>query len=206
MDKETQRLEAFSDAVFAIAITLLILDLKVPRGTDSGIALVYALLGQWPVYMGFVISFMTLGIMWVNHHRMFNLIHRTDDGLLLLNTLFLFGMTAVPFPTAVLSEYFDTPARNVSAALYSGTFVVIAILFNVLWRYASKDGRLLAKNADPAVAAAITKGYSLGPPLYFVAFILAFFSAKASMAMNFSLALFWALPSRNPLVKAAERV
>ena len=103
--KETARIEAFSDGVFAIAITLLVLDLKVPRGMAEGRDLLAALVGQWPAYLAFVTSFATIGIMWINHHRMFTLIGRTDDGLLVLNGLLLLGVTFVPFPTGVLAEY-----------------------------------------------------------------------------------------------------
>ncbi len=199
--KETGRIEAFSDGVFAVAITLLVLDLRTPHDIAGGRDLLTALLRQWPAYAGFVTSFATIGIMWVNHHRLFTMIRRSDDVLLLLNGLLLLGITFVPFPTAVLAEYFPRTGRHVAAEVYSGTYVVIAIFFNLLWRYASHRGRLLGKGADPHTVAAITRGYSFGPPSYALSFILAFLSAEASLAMNFALAIFFALPSRNPLVR-----
>lgn len=200
-EKETGRIEAFSDGLFAFAITLLILDLKVPRGLGSGIELRYALLQEWPSYLGYLTSFLTIGIMWVNHHRMFNLIRRADDGLLLVNLLFLLGITFVPFPTALLAEYLDTPAARSAAALYSLTYIGIAILFNVLWRYAAHNGRLLGRHADRAQAAAITRAYNVGPFMYLVSFVAAFFSPGLSAGLNLAYAVFWALPSQNPFVR-----
>jgi len=95
--KETGRIEAFSDGVFAIAMTLLVLDLKVPKEVGVNLSLASALLEQWPSYLAFLISFATVGIMWMNHHRLFTLIHRTDHWLLVLNGLLLLGVTRFPF-------------------------------------------------------------------------------------------------------------
>src|SRR5512132_2117231 len=101
-EKETGRIEAFSDGVFAIAITLLVLDLKVPRDLDEGVSLAQALLRQWPSYLAFIASFATIGVMWINHHKLFTLIKRSDDVLLILNVILLLGVTLTPFPTALV--------------------------------------------------------------------------------------------------------
>lgn len=202
---ETARIEAFSDGVFAIAITLLVLDLKVPHDMAEGRDLLAALFNQWPAYLAFVTSFATIGIMWLNHHRMFTLIKRADDGLLLLNSLLLLGVTFVPFPTAVVAEYIPRAAQHVAAAVYSGTYIVIALFFNLLWWHAAHGKRLLSNAADHAVVHAITRGYSFGPVLYMVAFGLAFVNVAASLVMNLALAIFWALPSQNPLVRRSSR-
>ena len=203
--KETGRVEAFSDGVFAVAITLLALDLRVPHDMADGRSLVRALLAQWPAYLAFVTSFATIGIMWINHHRLFTLIKRTDDTLLALNGLLLLGVTFVPFPTAIVAEYVPRPAGTVAALLFSGTYTVLAVLFNLLWRYSSGKNRLLDHRTDPRAIEAITRGYSLGPPIYFLSFVLAFVSVAASIAMNLLLAVFWALPSQNPLVRQKAR-
>src|ERR1700740_3636134 len=107
METETNRIEAFSDGMFAIAITLLILEIKVPSSGPGG--LTKALLRQWPSYFAFLLSFVYIGVMWMNHHRMFNHIRRSNDTLLVLNLLLLLGVTAVPFPTAVLAANLGTP-------------------------------------------------------------------------------------------------
>ena len=108
--KETGRVEAFSDGVFAIAITLLVLELKVPHVGDGGNGrLAAALLAQWPSYLAFVTSFATILIMWVSHHHMFTFVRRADARFLYANGLLLFVVTVVPFPTALVAEYFEKP-------------------------------------------------------------------------------------------------
>lgn len=198
--RETARIEAFSDGIFAIAATLLVLDLKVPHDAAGGPGLLRALATQWPSYVAFATSFAFIGIMWINHHRLFTLIRRSDNLLLVFNGLLLLGVTFVPFPTALLAEYIPRDGGQVAAAVYSGTYTVLAIFFNLLWHHASRENRLLDRNADPAMIEAITRGYRFGPLLYFVSFVLAFVSVPASLVMNLALAIFFALPSQNPLV------
>jgi uncharacterized membrane protein len=193
--KETGRIEAFSDGVFAIAITLLVLNLHVPEvvnATDSD--LVPSLLNQWPTYVAFVLSFVTILIMWVNHHALFNYIHHTDHVFLMLNGLLLLGITAVPFPTAILAQYFDRPGQHVAAVVYSATFMVIAIAFNLVWRYAAHKNRLLHPSLDVDKIAALTKCYRFGPLYYLAALVLGFFSAPASVAVCMLLAAYFAVP------------
>ena len=129
MSSETSRVEAFSDGVFAIAITLLILDVHVPSASQGNLGA--ALIRQWPTYVAYLISFAFIGIMWVNHHRLFNHIRRSDNRLLFLNLLLLLGVTVVPFPTALLAAHADAADRTVAAAVFNGTYVALAF-FNVL--------------------------------------------------------------------------
>jgi uncharacterized membrane protein len=202
---ETGRIEAFSDGVFAIAITLLVLDLKVPAPSIHGPGLGALLLRQWPSYLAFATSFAFIGIMWINHHRLFTLIRRSDHVLLVLNSLLLFGVTVVPFPTALLAAYLGRRDQRVAAMVYSGTYVVIAVCFNLLWRYAAADNRLLDPKADPKAVSAIHRAYACGPLLYLVAFGLAVISVPASLAMNAALAIYFALPPRRQLKLSPPR-
>lgn len=192
---ETGRIEAFSDGVFAIAITLLILDIKVPQLTE-GESLLPALAKEWPAYFAFVTSFATIGIMWINHHRLFTLIKRLDQMLLVLNGLLLLGVTVVPFPTALLGAYIQHSQGYVAALIYSGTFIVTALLFNLLWWYAARKGRLLDQQAEAQAVQTITRQYGWGPWLYGAAFVLAPVSVLASIALNLLLAIFFALPGK----------
>jgi uncharacterized membrane protein len=203
VDKETARIEAFSDGVFAIAITLLVLQLKVPQESDvKEIPLVTQLLSQWPAYVSFVISFAFIGIMWINHHRLFNHIYRSDNNLMILNLLLLMGVTAVPFPTAVLAEHLGHFDDRDAAMFYNGVYVVIALMFNALWRYAAHKGRLLGHDANMRIAAAISRQYALGPFLYLACFALAWISVAASLALNIAIAVMFAVPLRVRRVEA----
>ena len=191
MSSETARIEAFSDGVFAIAITLLILNLHVPSPSAGHLA--GALLRQWPTYIAFIISFAFIGIMWVNHHRLFNHIRRSDSRLMFLNLLLLFGVSVVPFPTALLAAYYYTPDRVVAAAVFNGTYVLIAIFFNVLWFHAVKSGLLDPETTESANS--ISKQYAVGPISYLVCLALTWVSVPASLALNVALAVFFALPA-----------
>src|SRR5215471_19607886 len=189
MQSETSRIEAFSDGVFAIAITLLVLEIKIPTPAKGPLSV--ALLQQWPSYLAFIMSFAFIGIMWINHHRLFTHIRRSNDVLLILNLLLLLGVTAVPFPTAVLAAYLGDHDQKVAAALYNGTYFVIAVFFNMLWRY-SASRQLLDKNAL-LLSQNITRQYSFGPVMYLVCLAVGWFSVPASLTINAGLAIFFAL-------------
>src|SRR5712692_6677971 len=199
-DKETGRLEAFSDGVFAVAITLLVLNIKPISDEvlkDGGFWNEFS--RQLPALLAFVTSFFTIGIMWINHHRLFNHIKRTDTGLLLFNLLLLLVIVFIPYPTALLAQqYALKPEMHDAALLYSGTNVILAICFNLLWRYASYHNRLLGKDTDTRAVAAISRQYLGGPLLYLIAFGLAFVSVAASVILLLVLALFFAVPPRKP--------
>lgn len=205
-DKDTGRLEAFSDGVFAVAITLLVLDIKMSvtdaqghllnDGVGTG-SFWRALFEQWPMFAAFIISFFTIGIMWLNHHKLFKHIKHTNTGLIFLNTLLLMVIVFIPVPTAILAEYLHDPVHHDAAILYSGTCFVMACCFNFLWRYASHRGRLLGNNFDQQEVRAISRQYAFGPLLYFIAILLALISMPASVIFNFVLALFFSLPPRS---------
>jgi uncharacterized membrane protein len=196
--RDTTRVEAFSDGVIAIAITLLVLELRVPSIEDAAPdALWQALRDLWPNYLAYVISFFTIGIMWANHHTIFRYISRTDHYLILINLLFLFFAATIPFPTALMADFLGHPAERVGIIVYSGWFLLTALSYNTLWRYASTGNRLIDPQADPAAVATINDRFRLGPPAYAAAFILAFFSAPASLALLLGLALLYILPYGN---------
>ncbi len=170
------------------------LNIQVPRNLPPGGSLADALLKQWPDYVAYLSSFATIGIMWINHHRLFLLIRRIDHLLLVFNGLLLLSITFLPFPTALVSEYAGHPDENVAAVVYAGTFVVIAIFFNLLWRYASYHRRLLGSDVETSEIDEINRSYRVAPFLYLAAFILAFVNVIASLAIVIGLAIFFALP------------
>ena len=196
---ETARVEAFSDGVLAIVITLLVLELHVPQDAASDAGLREALRHEWHAYFAFLTSFATIGIMWVNHHRLFNLIGRADHWLLMLNLLLLLFICIVPFPTAVVAEYLGRDGAQTAAAILGAVFLGMAVVFNVLWRYASAGRRLIAPQVPQQVVDAQTRQYRFGPVFYLASFLLAFVSPTLSVALNLAMAVFFALP-----LKAAE--
>ncbi len=193
-ERETTRIEAFSDGVFAVAITLLVLDLKVPPAGEGARRLAAALLDQWPAYLAYVASFLSILIMWVNHHQQFRYIARVDHGLLFWNGLLLMAVTFVPFSTSVLAEHIDRGDAREAAALYSGTFVVIAIFWNLLWRYASSGRRLVPPAVADATLTHLSRRNLFGPPAYLVALALAFVNPIASVLCMIGCALYWSTP------------
>ncbi len=195
----TTRLEAFSDGVFAIAVTLLIFQVKVPDHNEVAAAggLWSALGTHWPSYLGYLVSFLTLGIMWVNHHAIFQYVRRADRRFLLVNVLFLMGIAFVPFPTAVLAEYLTQPGQRLAATLfYGGVLVAIALLFNLVWWAGVRHRRLLGPNVHEAGLDTISRRYRLGPIGYLVATALALVNIWASLAVHVGLALLFARPER----------
>jgi uncharacterized membrane protein len=191
---DTQRLEAFSDGVFAIAITLLIIEIGVPHVEDGG-SLTDALLDLWPSYFGYLVSFLTIGVMWINHHQMFKDIARIDHTVLVLNLLLLLGIAFVPFPTAIVAEYIGTSDYRLEAALaYGATFVVIATFFDALWLYAATGRRLIDSHVSDARVQSRTRRYLPGPLYYAVPMLLAFINPWITLGLYAGLAAFWFLP------------
>ncbi|MBU5636871.1 DUF1211 domain-containing protein [Geomonas sp. Red69] len=190
---ETGRIEAFSDGVFAIAITLLVLTIKVPTPSElgAGHSLGSALLALWPHYLAFVTSFVTVLAKWVNHHRIFTFVRTSDHTFLYLNGLVLMLVTFLPFPTALVAEYLLHPEAKVAGAVFSGTFFALAVAFKGLWRYASKNGRLIGggETVDAAHIEQITRQFSFGPFMYLAAFVVSFLSTGLSVVFCLSLAV-----------------
>jgi uncharacterized membrane protein len=194
------RLEAFSDGVFAIAITLLILDIRSPilpapvapdYPADDMAAWLGARLGaMWPSYVAYFMSFAVIFVMWVNHHRIFTIVRRTEHAFLFWNGLLLMLVSIVPFPTELLAKYFLTPAAKVAALVYAGHGVSIALAFTGLWRYAVRRPHLLMPGSEKEVAQ-LSAQYRFGPLMYLVAFGLAFVSAWASIGLCLLFAVFF---------------
>lgn len=193
-EKETGRIEAFSDGVFAIAITLLVLDLRVPpleERLSSG-ALLAALGREWPSYVAFLISFATVLIMWMNHHNLFKLVRRADAQLMATNGFLLLLVTAVPFPTSLVSDYLATPAAKAACMIYGGTFVLIGLAFSLLWRTVSRDRPLVTGVMDDRLVRRIDRTYRLGVPIYLAATLLALWNAYFTIAICAGLWVVWA--------------
>ena len=188
------RLEALSDGVIAIAITLLILEIKVPEG--AGEDLPHQLAEQWPSYVSYVVSFFVIGVIWLNHHALLSHLARADRKLMALNLVLLFTIATIPWPTSLLATYMREggDAERLAALIYSGTMFAMGIAFGSLWRYASRDRRLLGTDLSDEEIRSRTIRFTFGTPLYLVALLVALFSAPACLAINAALAVYYAVP------------
>ncbi len=198
-EKETARVEAFSDGVFAIAITLLILEIKVPRLGQgaSGHDLLATLLDLWPSFVAFLGSFLAILIMWINHHGLFKLINRVDSQLFFANGLLLMLVSFVPFPTAVLAEYLNGQGANVAAVFYCGTFVLISGAYNLLWYIATHQRRLIKEEVPQKLIIKIRKAYLIAFPIYISAMLFSAWSAFGGLAIVLSLWVLWTVLDYN---------
>ena len=186
----TTRLEAFSDGVFAIAATLLILNVSV-----TGAPLGHELLRIWPSYVGYAVSFITIGIIWSNHHTVIAQIAKVNRTFLLLNVLFLMIIAFLPFPTRLLAENITSGGAQAAAIAYGLTMLFTAIFFNAIWWYAATGRRLLKDDADPRVVDGIGRSYLPGPFLYLAATLVALVNPLASAAVYVAIAVFYVLES-----------
>jgi uncharacterized membrane protein len=195
------RLETFADGVFAIAATLLIIDVTVDaRGGELGAALVHA----WPQYAAYAVSFVTIGIIWVNHHACFSQIGSTDRRFLFLNVIFLMCVAVIPFPTRLVAEHIRDDGARAAALAYGITLTTTAIWFCLLWFYAAAGRRLIAEDADQRVVSGISRSYIPGIPTYAAATLVAVWSPVAAVTMFAAIALFYVLESS--LFGSAEQV
>jgi uncharacterized membrane protein len=187
----TGRLEAFSDGVFAIAATLLILEIGVDtsRGNLGG-----QLTHIWPSYLAYVTTFLIIGIIWLNHHHCVALIGRVDRTFLFINLLLLLTVSFMPFPTKLVAQYLQKPDEKPAVIAYAATMTLMAMIYNVWWRYARANRRLIAAGPTDASLEAVDRAFTPGVPLYGLTLAIAFVSPLASVIITLAIALFY-LPS-----------
>ncbi|MBV9688797.1 MAG: DUF1211 domain-containing protein [Ktedonobacteraceae bacterium] len=194
------RIEAFSDGVFAVAITLLVLGIHLPTftvtpKTHAEIAqqLLLGLEQQWPAYASYVFSSIIVGIYWVAHHNTFHYIIRSDRNLLWLNILLLICIVFIPFPTTLLGQY---PEQQVSVIVYAGTLVITGIVLQLLWWYATSNYRLVDRNIDAELVQRATRRNLMAPLIYLLAIALSFLSVQASLGLLILVPVYYVFPTR----------
>jgi len=194
-EPSTGRVEAFSDGVFAIAITLLVLEIRPPEHGEESLA--QGLVDLWPSYLAYTLSFVTIGIMWLNHHEVMRLVRTVDRTFLLLNMLLLLLVAFIPFPTNVLADFLqDGGERGAAAFFYAGSFATTAVVYNGLWHYLRRHRvRLLERHVADEEVEAITRSYLIGPTVYGLATFVALLSAWASIAICIALSASYAIPA-----------
>jgi uncharacterized membrane protein len=187
MASETSRIEAFSDGVFSIAATLLVLELKAPA---PALPFWRGMLAQWPGFLSFLLSFLFIGIMWINHHRLFSHVRRADDVLMTVNLLLLLGVVWIPYPTSVMAQAVGTGRMRDAALLYNGSYLAIALLYNLLLFACVRRG--LVDRSYEGVQH-IARRYALGPSLYLACILITWWSVPLSLALNGAIALYFLL-------------
>lgn len=189
--RPTDRLEYFSDAVLAIAATLLATELPKPAG---GTDLLAAIFKNWPHYAAFAASFLFLCVAWSNHHNMFIYIKRTDQYLLLLHILFLMFVTLQSFTTGLLARHVGRPDERTAALIYHTTLVLMTLFYNCVWWYATRKKGLLEEDTDPGLIKLLTKEYAIAPALHLAALIIAMWNVPLSIIPIVLLYIYFALP------------
>jgi uncharacterized membrane protein len=194
---ETGRLETFADGVFAIAATLLILNVEtyVQSCKPEDVGLSHALVCGWPSYVAYAVSFLTIGIIWVNHHNVMNQIARADRTFLMLTVGFLLVVAFIPFPTGLVAEHVTDSGGRAATVAYGITLTLTAVMFNAIWFYAARGRRLLRDDADEQVVRGISRTFVFGPWIYLGATVVSAIDPAAG-AIAFTLfALFWVIES-----------
>ena len=188
----TSRVEAFSDGVFAIAITLLVLDVHVPDSASGRLG--HDLAHQWPSYAAYAVSFLIIGIIWVNHHGMFALIRCVDRGLLFLNLGLLATVSFLPFPTSLLAEYVrDGSNAHLAAAVYGANMTAIGLSFLAMWWRLSRHPELSTPETTPAALQGALRRTLPGPIVYGATIGLAFVSPIACLAVYAAIAVYFSV-------------
>jgi uncharacterized membrane protein len=189
---ETSRLETFADGVFAIAATLLIIDVSVHApGAELGAALKHS----WPQYAAYAVSFLIIGIWWVNHHAYMAVIDRVDRTLLFATIAMLACIAFLPFPTRLVAEHFRDDGVRAAAVTYGLTMTTAAICFALSWFYAARGRRLIAQTADQGVVSAISRSVIPGVPINAAATLVAVWSPYTGLVLFAALALFYVVGS-----------
>jgi uncharacterized membrane protein len=192
--KETVRVEAFSDGVFAIAITLLVLDIHVPEVKPNE-SLLPLLLRDWTTHLAFLIGFFTILVCWINHHYMFEHIRKCNGMLLLLNGFKLLIVSFTPFATAVISRYIGTVHQQVATNLYALSFFLMGLAMTGIWCYAYQNG--LTKSTSPEFLKAVTRLYIFAPIISGVIFILSFINIWVCLTLFAIMFLIYVMPNKS---------
>jgi uncharacterized membrane protein len=191
---DTNRVEAFSDGVFAIAITVLVLAIAVP---EPGVRLGSALLSLWPSYVAYLMSFVVIGAIWINHHAMFRHIVRADSWVLILNLGQLLFIAFLPFPTAVLAQAFSTNVdESIATAFYGGTLAALGLFVYLTWAYAARRHQLLDDRISLEKARRLQRRYLIGPTFYVLAVLVGFVLPWAAVLIFIALDAYFLWPQQ----------
>lgn len=186
--KETTRLEAFSDGVFAISITLLALEVRVPESDEP---LRGELMRLWPIYVAYLLSFLTILVLWLNHHALLLWVHRMRGKVLVANGMLLMLIALVPFAATLVGRYLGSPDARYAVATYAGLFLAINLAFLWVWRLVVTVRHRIAPNLPAAEARSIDRWLLVGIVGYAIAMAAALLHAWAGLAVAIAMVAFW---------------
>lgn len=190
--KETARIETFSDGVFCIAITLLSIEIGVEINHDfTNADLMTALLHKWPICLAYIISFVNVLLAWIGHHGLFKCLRSTNTAVMVTNGLLLMIVALVPFPTKTLGEYLLTSAFKTAVIFYTGYFVLVSISFRLLWYAAVRSKELLVTGITQNEIKQMTKNENIGLISNTVILCIAFFSPWLALSLSFIMWIYW---------------
>lgn len=197
MDKA--RLEAFSDGVIAVAITLLVIDLHVPE-PEEGLSLAHQLGDQWPNYAAYVVSFLTIGVIWINHHATLRRLRSVDRSILIFNMILLMTIVVLPFTTALMARYLlEDTGNHLAALVYGASLLVMSVVFLAMnWHLLSRRAHLLLEDISPAYRRTVLRRNMFGVAPYLPATLGALISPYITLAISAAMAVYFLLPSTTP--------
>jgi uncharacterized membrane protein len=200
LEMSTGRLETFTDGVFAIAITLLIIEVKVPSHEDlEKQSLMQYIYHQWPKYFAYVFSFINIGIYWANHHYLFKLFRRTDHYFNLLNLFFLMGIAFFPYPAGILGEYImEEEHRKAAIIFYTFSIWMPAVGWFLMWTYARHKKRIIDHRLTDKFIYKLNRLFIVSNLLYLFSFLLSTVNAIASISLSIALTFVYILPPKKP--------
>ncbi|MBL0182528.1 MAG: DUF1211 domain-containing protein [Chitinophagaceae bacterium] len=192
LQKETLRIETFSDGVFCIAVTLLSIEIGVElHGEVSNAGLTDALLHKWPICLAYVISFINVLLAWIGHHGLFKMFRQPDSAIMITNGLLLMLVALVPFPTKTLGEFLLTDALKTAVIFYTGYFVLISLAFRLLWFAASRKKELLIHDITAKQVRQTTRNENIGLICNVIIFGVSFFNPWAALILSFVMWVYW---------------
>jgi len=190
--KETVRIEAFSDGIFCVAITLLAIEIGVEaKQNETNEDLLQRLLQRWPICLAYFISFVNVLLAWIGHHGLFKHLRNTNNFVMIANGLLLMLVALVPFPTKTLGLFLQTGAFKTAVIFYTGYFVLISIDFRLLWYAASRSPELLVHGIDKSTIKSITKNENIGLICNAIILLVSFVSPWTALILSFAMWVYW---------------
>ena len=190
--KETLRIETFSDGVFCIAVTLLSIEIGVElHGDVTNKELTHALLAKWPIYLAYVISFVNVLLAWIGHHSLFRMLNKSDNSIMITNGLLLMLVALVPFPTKTLGEFLLTGGFKTATIFYTGYFVLISLAFRLLWYAAIRKPGVLMHDVTTKQIRRTTRNENIGLTCNSIIFAFAFINPWMALALSFAMWVYW---------------